>query len=529
MDRCTLNIMDINDAFRSAYSTLVSKPSKILPFYLMSVSVPAVLRVAPIITGALVYFALLRRGNIDDITTAIEELPTEELQNPGGFGNPGSPGTETGGIGGGFEGDAFGEVTELLGLIFVPEVIAIVAVSVIFFTLVSILLNAAVSAGQVNAIYSVLVGGEPVREGVEGLFSDSKAFAALLLLEAALLLGSTGFFLLIGAAVVGATGGAVAFLLGAAVVLGWLLAILVIHTLFIFAPQSVVIDERGAVGAVRGNVGFVLENPVEFIAYVIFAFAALVAFASVAGFLNVLGAPAAVSVLGFVLFTPFIGVVKTDMYTRYAGEEVSLSRDASLSLESLTTTLRRGWNETVSFTVSNLHLVAVSAVVFVGAGAAVWEYTIAAEVGIETSISERKEQLSPVGGFLNLAANNWSVAVAQSYAGFVFGFATLFSLLFNGAAIGFVAATETNLPELIAFVIPHGVIEIPSLLISGALGIHLGLVAVRYVRGSLNVGDITGEVERAYNVLIGLLLLFVIAGLIEGLFSPYYYEFLFDL
>jgi uncharacterized membrane protein SpoIIM required for sporulation len=72
------------------------------------------------------------------------------------------------------------------------------------------------------------------------------------------------------------------------------------------------------------------------------------------------------------------------------------------------------------------------------------------------------------------------------------------------------------------------VIEIPSLLISGALGIHLGLVAVRYVRGSLNVGDITGEVERAYNVLIGLLLLFVIAGLIEGLFSPYYYEFLFD-
>jgi len=184
--------------------------------------------------------------------------------------------------------------------------------------------------------------------------------------------------------------------------------------------------------------------------------------------------------------------------------------------------------ETASFTVSNLHLVVVSGVLFVGAGAAVWEYTTAADLGVETSIAERKESLSPVGGFVNLAANNWSVAVAQSYAGFVFGFATLVSLVLNGAVVGFVAATETNLRELVAFLVPHGVVEIPSLLISGALGIHLGLVAVRYARGSLSVGELTDEVRRAYNVLIGLLILFIVAGLIEGLFSPYYYEFLFD-
>ena len=520
--------MDINEAFRSAYSALVSEPSKILPFYLMRVSVPAVVRIAPIVTGALVYFALRRRGNIDDIRSAIDELSTEDFQ-MGGFGDSGSAVIPGGGLEGGFEGGIPEEVGEIIDLVFVPEVIAILAVSVVFFVLVSTLLNAAASAGQVNAVYSVLVDGEPLREGVEGIFSDTKHFLFLLLLEAALLLGSTALFILLGAGIVGATGGAVAILLGAAVFLAWLLSVVVIHTLFIFAPQSVVIDDEGALGAVRGNVGFVLENPVEFVAYVIFAFAASVAFGSVAGFLNVLGAPAAVSVVGFVVFTPFIGVVKTDMYTRHAGDEVVLSRDASLSLDSFSSALRRGWGETASFTVSKIHLVALSAVVFVGAGAAVWEYTIAADVGIETSISDRKEQLSPLGGFLNLAANNWSVAVAQSYAGFVFGFATLVSLLFNGAAIGFVAATETNLIELIAFVVPHGVIEIPSLLISGALGIHLGLVAVRYARGGLTVEDITGEVERAYNVLIGLLLLFVVAGLIEGFFSPYYYEFILSI
>jgi uncharacterized membrane protein SpoIIM required for sporulation len=512
--------MDINEAFRSAYSALVLKPSKILPFYLMSVSVPAVIRIAPIITGVLVYYALLRRGNIEEIQAAIDELQTEGLGSPGSFEDL---------QGGGFGGEASDRLTDVLELVFVPEVIAIVGVSVVFFFLVSVFLNAVVSAGQVNAVYSVLVGGEPVRDGVGGAFSDTKAFALLLLLEAVLLLGSTAFFLLVGAAAVSLAGGVVAALLGIAVFLAWLLSVIVVHTVFIFAPQSIVIDGRGVVGGVKGGVGFVLDNPVEFVAYVIFAFAATIAFGSVAGFLNVLGAPAAVSVMGFVVFTPFIGVVKTDMYTRHAGDEVTLEREASLSLDAVVSALRRGLDEMASFTVSNLHLVAVSALLFVGAGAAVWEYTVAADVGVETSISDRKEQLSPVGGFLNLAANNWSVAVAQSYAGFVFGFATLVSLVFNGAAIGFVAATETDLLELVAFVVPHGIIEIPSLLISGALGIHLGLVAVRYFRGGLTVGDVTGEVERAYNVLIGLLLLFVVAGLIEGFFSPYYYEFILGL
>ncbi len=512
--------MDINEAFRSAYSALVVKPSKILPFYLMSVSVPAVIRVAPIITGVLVYYALLRRGNIEEIQTTLEGLRTEDFASPGSFEDF---------QGGGLEGEGFDRITEVFELVFVPEVIAVVGFSIVFFILLSVLLNAVVSAGQVNAVYSALVGGEPVGDGVEGIFSDTKAFALLLLLEAVLLLGFTALSLLIGAAAVSLTGGVVAALLGIGVFLAWLLLVIVIHTLFIFAPQSIVIDGRGVVGGVKGGVGFVLDNPVEFVAYVIFAFAATVAFGSVAGFLNVLGAPAAVSVVGFVVFTPFIGVVKTDMYTRHAGEEVTLEREASLSLDSVVSALRRGLDEMVSFTVSNLHLVGVSALLFVGAGAAVWEFTVAADVGIETSIAERKDQLSPVGGFLNLAANNWSVAVAQSYAGFVFGFATLVSLVFNGAAIGFVAATETNLIELIAFIIPHGVIEIPALLISGALGIHLGFVAVRYVRGGLTVGDVTGEVERAYSVLIGLLVLFVAAGLIEGLFSPYYYEFLFEL
>ncbi|MDZ7687988.1 MAG: stage II sporulation protein M [Halobacteriales archaeon] len=519
--------MDINDAFRSAYSALVTKPSKILPFYFMSVSVPAVVRIAPILTGVLVYFALARRGNIDEIQTVLEDLPTEEFENPG------SPGSfeDFGGssASSGFEEEFLDSLRELADLVLVPEVIAIISISVVVFFLLTVILNAVVSAGQVNVLYSALVGGEPVRDGVEGVFSDTKPFVLLLLLETVLLLVSTAILLAAGVAAVSVVGGIAGGLLGLVVFLVWLLALLVIHTMFIFAPQSVVVDGNGVFGAVRGSLDFIFENPVEFIAYVIFAFAATIAFGSVAGFLNILGAPAAVSVLGFVVFAPFVGVVKTDMYTRHADEEVVLTRDASLSPERTVDGFRRGWDEMVSFTVTNIPLIAVCAVLLFGAGAVAWEYTIGADIGIETSIADRIEQLTPVGGFVNFTANNWAVAVAQSYAGFVFGIGTVVSLVFNGVALGFLAATETNLPELVAFVVPHGIVEIPALLISGALGLRLGIVSVGYVRGSVSVAEISDEVSTAYQVLVGLLILFAVAGLIEGFFSPYYYDILFDL
>jgi len=95
--------------------------------------------------------------------------------------------------------------------------------------------------------------------------------------------------------------------------------------------------------------------------------------------------------------------------------------------------------------------------------------------------------------------------------------------------LGAIVATEQNLPELVAFVVPHGIIEIPSLLLSGALGLHLGLVSVRYVRGTVTKREVTDEVELAYQVLIGLLILFVVAGFIEAFISPYYYDILFDI
>ena len=500
--------MDINEAFRSAYTALVSKPSDLLPFYFMSVSVPTVARVAPLLTGVFVYLALLRRGRIDEIRSAFGELPLDELENPESFQ--------------GFE-EASNVFADLFDLIFVPEVVAVIVVSFVVFLVVLVALNAAVTAGQVGAVYGVLTGvDDPVSDGVGSVFEHTSTFVLLFVTEAVIVLTATGIFVGVGA-VAASFGGLLGATLALVVALVWFAAVTAVHVFFVFTPQSVVVDDTGLRGALRGNLDFIVDNPMEFVAYLIFAFAALVGFGSVAGFLNVLGAPAAVTVVGFVVFSPFVAVVKTDMYARHAGEEIALSDDTSLSLRRVADGFRDGLDETRAFVAARPLLVVVSGVLLFGTAAVTWEATHAAGVSIETSIANRLEGASPFGEFINYTANNWAVGVAQSYAGFVFGVATVVSLAFNGFFLGFLAATEANPAELAAFVAPHGIIEIPALLVSGALGLHLGGVAVGYVRDGMTVESIADEARRAYRVLVGLFVLFVVAGFIEGFVSPYYY------
>lgn len=499
--------MDINEAFSSAYAALVSKPSKILPFYLMSVSVPAVARVAPLVTGVLVYLALLRRGRIDEIRSAFDNLPLDELENPESFD--------------GFEGTSEG-LTEAFELIFVPEVTAVIVVALVVFVVVIVALNAAVRAGQVGAVYAVLTGvEEPVERGIGSVFEHTSTFVLLFVVEAVIVLVATGVLLGIGA-LAASFGGLLGAALTLVVALVWLSAVTGVHVFFVFAPQSVVVDDAGLRGALQGNLGFIVDNPAEFVAYLIFAFAAVIGFGSVAGFLTVLGAPAAVTVVGFLVFSPFVAVVKTDMYARHAGDEVVVS-EPSPDRHEVTGALRDGLDEMRAFVSERPLLVVVSGVVFVGSGVIAWEVTQTAGVGIETSIADRLEGVSPVGEFVNYTANNWAVGVAQSYAGYAFGVPTFVSLVFNGSLLGFLTATEANVPELVAFVVPHGIIEIPALLISGALGLHLGGVAVGYARGNSSTEEVADETRRAYRVLVGLLVLFAVAGFVEGFFSPYYY------
>lgn len=99
---------------------------------------------------------------------------------------------------------------------------------------------------------------------------------------------------------------------------------------------------------------------------------------------------------------------------------------------------------------------------------------------------------------------------------------TVYLLVFNGVMIGCVGVlvAQANLAyDLWAFVFPHGALELPAIFIAGGAGLLLA-------RGILLPGPYR-RVDalklyglRAAQLLYGVIVLLVIAGLIEGFFSP---------
>ncbi|WP_026072844.1 stage II sporulation protein M [Nodosilinea nodulosa] len=99
---------------------------------------------------------------------------------------------------------------------------------------------------------------------------------------------------------------------------------------------------------------------------------------------------------------------------------------------------------------------------------------------------------------------------------------TVFLLVFNGLMIGCVGVlvAQANLAyDFWAFVLPHGVLELPAIFMAGGAGLILArgiLLPGPYRR--LDALKLYGL--QAAQLLYGIIPLLVIAGLIEGFFSP---------
>ena len=102
------------------------------------------------------------------------------------------------------------------------------------------------------------------------------------------------------------------------------------------------------------------------------------------------------------------------------------------------------------------------------------------------------------------------------------GIFTAFILIFNGLMIGSVAAlvAQTNLAyDLWAFVFPHGSLELPAIFFAGGAGLLLAraiLLPGKYRR--VDALQVYGR--QAAELVYGIVPLLIIAGLIEGFYSP---------
>jgi uncharacterized membrane protein SpoIIM required for sporulation len=121
-----------------------------------------------------------------------------------------------------------------------------------------------------------------------------------------------------------------------------------------------------------------------------------------------------------------------------------------------------------------------------------------------------------------IMTNNLSVAFTTFALGITAGVGTVWMMLTNGLLIGVIGAATWKAGmalQLWSFVAPHGVLELPAIFIAGGAGLEIahGLL----FPGMLpRKASLSRAGSRAAKLLLGTIPLLIVAGLIEGFFSP---------
>lgn len=122
----------------------------------------------------------------------------------------------------------------------------------------------------------------------------------------------------------------------------------------------------------------------------------------------------------------------------------------------------------------------------------------------------------------SIMINNIRVCFTAIAGGILAGLGTTYIMLLNGALLGAIGTlvAQGNLAfPFWAFVFPHGSLELPAIFMAGGSGLLLGralLFPGRY--GRMDALKVYGQ--QAVRLVYGVVPMLVIAGLIEGFFSP---------
>ncbi|MBD3922919.1 stage II sporulation protein M [Paenibacillus sp. PR3] len=131
--------------------------------------------------------------------------------------------------------------------------------------------------------------------------------------------------------------------------------------------------------------------------------------------------------------------------------------------------------------------------------------------------------------------NNAVKAGLVIYFGFLFGVYPAFFMVMNGMVIGYLMhkyyvehGASTMFEILVKGILPHGIIEIPIIIIAAAYGLRSGNIAFRWLGCLFNPSKakaMAQETERyvitTLPVLLGIVLLLLVASLIESTITPY--------
>jgi uncharacterized membrane protein SpoIIM required for sporulation len=121
-----------------------------------------------------------------------------------------------------------------------------------------------------------------------------------------------------------------------------------------------------------------------------------------------------------------------------------------------------------------------------------------------------------------ITVNNVQVALLSFAGGITFGVLTLWAMFQNGMLLGVLAGVFAKAGQSLPFwalIVPHGAIEIPAIAIAGGAGLMLGKALL--VPGDVSRVEALRRVSgEAVRILLGTVPLFIVAGFVEGFFTP---------
>ena len=121
--------------------------------------------------------------------------------------------------------------------------------------------------------------------------------------------------------------------------------------------------------------------------------------------------------------------------------------------------------------------------------------------------------------FAAILVHNLVASFLSMIAGVMLGILPLVSIAANGFLLGAVcrhASRTQGLAEIAARTVPHGVFELPAMLIAASYGLWLGMTALAHLRGTetAGIGARVGHAVRRYLIIV--LPLLIVAALIES-------------
>ncbi|BAU26062.1 stage II sporulation protein M [Aneurinibacillus soli] len=153
---------------------------------------------------------------------------------------------------------------------------------------------------------------------------------------------------------------------------------------------------------------------------------------------------------------------------------------------------------------------------------------------IDGILKSAKQEQTGADIFWLIFRNNVMVAMMMIGLGiFFFGIYPAFTLLMNGAILGFLLKTISSKgisasKVLIGGILPHGILELSMIILSGAIGMKLGIRLYEWVLAMLVPERRRMANDRLYKLLEQLPLLFgtvvlglFVAAIIETMITPY--------